>query len=266
MGTTIRVTEIFHPGRVQSQASECHDARTEMSALIGEWVPLRTSQPNRAVVPCHQGLMAGGLEALLDRDLAKGRSFSFPYSIRSGLRFDPRSEVNNVITTLQLCARFQDPLKGESGTSPVIYARVLVLLRWFGDAGHQLAVVRKVNSWWNGRFLAPRAASTRTTSLHCSILDVSSGFKAHPSFDVHDILELLACELVESELKATAISLACCCRSFEDLVLRALWETQNWLTPLPRCLAQEVWEEDGYKCFMSSVLMFHLPSVLDHLF
>ena len=80
---------------------------------------------------------------------------------------------------------------------------------------------------------------------------------------MEDILNLLARELVESELKATAVSLACCRRSFEEPVLRVLWEKQDRLTPLLKCLPQEVWEgADG--SFVSQVLMFTLSSTLNH--
>jgi hypothetical protein len=68
--------------------------------------------------------------------------------------------------------------------------------------------------------------------------------KMHRSLAMDDILHLLACELVESELRGTAVSLACCCRTFKDVVLNALWKTQGRLTPLLKCLPQEVWKED----------------------
>jgi hypothetical protein len=87
----------------------------------------------------------------------------------------------------------------------------------------------------------------------------------HPSLTVDDILHLLACELVESELEATAVSLACCCRTFEDPVLNVLWKTQEQLTPLLKCLPQEVWEEeDGM--FVSQALSLYLLSTLNNLF
>ena len=68
----------------------------------------------------------------------------------------------------------------------------------------------------------------------------------HPCLNVDEILRLLACELVAAEAKATAVSLACCCKNFEDPVLDVLWESQDRLTPLLKCFPQEVWkEEDG---------------------
>ena len=65
----------------------------------------------------------------------------------------------------------------------------------------------------------------------------------HPCFNVDEILSLFARELVVSKAKATAVALACCCKGFEGPVLDALWETQKRLTPLLKCIPQDVWEE-----------------------
>jgi hypothetical protein len=65
----------------------------------------------------------------------------------------------------------------------------------------------------------------------------------HACLGVDEILRLLACELVWSEAKATAVALACCCKSFEDPVLDALWETQEQLFPLLKSLPEGVWKE-----------------------
>ena len=62
----------------------------------------------------------------------------------------------------------------------------------------------------------------------------------HPYLNVDEILRLLACELVDSEAKSTAVSLACCCKTFEDPVLDALWETQSKLFPLLKSLPADV--------------------------
>ena len=66
----------------------------------------------------------------------------------------------------------------------------------------------------------------------------------HSCLGVDEILELVARELVASGAKGTAVSLACCCRNFEDPVLDPLWETQDRITPLLKCLPQEVWKEE----------------------
>jgi len=77
----------------------------------------------------------------------------------------------------------------------------------------------------------------------------------HPCLNVDEILRLLACELVASEAKATAVSFASCCKGFQDPVLDALWETQDRLIPLLKCFPQEVWkEEDGR--FVSYIMVF----------
>ena len=65
----------------------------------------------------------------------------------------------------------------------------------------------------------------------------------HLCFGVDEILSLFARELVMSEAKATAVALACCCKGFEEPVLDALWETQERLTPLLKCIPQDAWEE-----------------------
>jgi len=80
----------------------------------------------------------------------------------------------------------------------------------------------------------------------------------NPSLTVDGILRLLARELVASDTKATAVSLACCCKSFEDPMLDTLWETQERLTPLLECFPREVWKE-GDGSFVSYAKAFTLP-------
>ena len=67
----------------------------------------------------------------------------------------------------------------------------------------------------------------------------------HPCLSVDEILRLFACELVVSEAKAATVALACCCKSFEEPVLDALWETQYQLTPLLKCFPRDTWKEEG---------------------
>ena len=66
----------------------------------------------------------------------------------------------------------------------------------------------------------------------------------HPCLNVDEILRQLTRELVASEVKATAVSLACCCKGFEDLVLGVLWESQDRLLPLLMTLPPDVWKEE----------------------
>ena len=65
----------------------------------------------------------------------------------------------------------------------------------------------------------------------------------HACLNVDEIVRFVVCELIASEANATAVSLACCCKDFQELVLDALWETQDRLTPLLKCFPQGVWEE-----------------------
>ena len=67
----------------------------------------------------------------------------------------------------------------------------------------------------------------------------------HPCLRVDEILRLMACELVVSGAKETAVALASCCKSFEDPVLDVLWEAQDRLAPLLECFLDDDWEEEG---------------------
>ena len=85
----------------------------------------------------------------------------------------------------------------------------------------------------------------------------------HPCLGVDEILRLLAAELVESEANSAAIALACCCKTFEEPVLDALWETQDQMIPLLKCFPQDVWKEEAGR-FVSSLhnsvyLVFNPP-------
>ena len=67
----------------------------------------------------------------------------------------------------------------------------------------------------------------------------------HICLNVDEIVRFIACELVASEGKVTAVALAGCCKSFEDPVLDALWETQEELLPLLISFPEDVWGEGG---------------------
>ena len=86
-------------------------------------------------------------------------------------------------------------------------------------------------------------------------LNAPSGFKMHPCLGVDEILRFLACELVTSGAKATAVILAHCCKGFEDPMLDVLWETQDRLLPLLRSLPEDVWKVDAGK-FVSPLVAF----------
>ena len=67
----------------------------------------------------------------------------------------------------------------------------------------------------------------------------------HPCLRVDEILRIVALELVALGAKATAVALACCCKSFEDPALDALWETQHRLLPLLKSLPGDVWKVEA---------------------
>ena len=86
----------------------------------------------------------------------------------------------------------------------------------------------------------------------------------HSYLGVDKILELVVRELVASEAKGTAVSLACCCRNFEGPVLDQLWETQDRIIPLLKCLPQEVWKEEQEN-FVSQLITLHSLDLKIHL-
>ena len=77
----------------------------------------------------------------------------------------------------------------------------------------------------------------------------------HPCLRVDEIVRLVASELVEFGGQGSSVTLACCCRSFEDPVLDAQWECQCDMLPLLGSLPGDVWNERG--CTVS-IPMTHL--------
>lgn len=77
----------------------------------------------------------------------------------------------------------------------------------------------------------------------------------HPCLHLDEIVRLIACELVALEGQATAVALACCCKSFEGPVLDVLWETQQFLDPLFKSLPGDIWR-DGYNVGVRQHLFF----------
>ena len=65
----------------------------------------------------------------------------------------------------------------------------------------------------------------------------------HTCLDVDEIVRLIALELVTSGGRATAVGLACCCKSFEDSALDALWMTQDRLFTLLKSFPGDVWNK-----------------------
>ena len=79
----------------------------------------------------------------------------------------------------------------------------------------------------------------------------------HPCLRVDEIVRLIAHELVASRGQGTAVAFACCCKSFEDPVLDALWEVQDGLFLLYKLLPEDVWYFDGKYVCMQTVLALH---------
>jgi len=81
----------------------------------------------------------------------------------------------------------------------------------------------------------------------------------HACLNVDEIVRLIAHELVVSEGGASAICLACCCRSFEDPVLDALWAKQWSLLPLLKSFPGDVWKGYGYDVSVQTTRIFFFP-------
>ena len=82
----------------------------------------------------------------------------------------------------------------------------------------------------------------------------------HPCLNVDEILRHLARELVGSEAKATAVSLACCCKDFEDLVLSVLWESQDQLLSLLKSFPGDAWNVEAGQLVSSLTTFFFASS------
>ena len=77
----------------------------------------------------------------------------------------------------------------------------------------------------------------------------------HSCLNVDEIVRLIAYELVASGGKGSAVGLACCCESFKDPVLDALWATQDQLRPLLKSLPGDVWK-GGYRVSVPTIRVF----------
>jgi len=84
----------------------------------------------------------------------------------------------------------------------------------------------------------------------------------HTCLNVDEIVRLIACELIASRARPTAVALASCCKNFEDPVLDALWETQDKLLPLLKSLPSDVWNGSG--CTVSAPIV-HVSLSLNYL-
>lgn len=110
----------------------------------------------------------------------------------------------------------------------------------------------------------PKATSALYVS-HISIYAPSTHDKMHlldpmhACLNIDEIVRLIALELVASERNATAVGLACCCKSFEDPVLDVLWATQDQLFPLLKSFPGDVWKEGGHSVSVPTTFVFPFP-------
>ena len=81
----------------------------------------------------------------------------------------------------------------------------------------------------------------------------------HPCLNVDEILRLIAA----STWRETTVALACCCKSFEDPALDALWERQDELRPLLRSLPGDVYDGDRYVVSAPTIRVFFFLNCLD---
>ena len=89
----------------------------------------------------------------------------------------------------------------------------------------------------------------------------------HHCLNVDEIVRFIALELVESEGNATAVSLACCCKGFEDPALDVLWARPDGLDLLFKLFPGDVWSEHelvsvSITCVFFFSLMVRLDSAL----
>jgi len=65
---------------------------------------------------------------------------------------------------------------------------------------------------------------------------------AHRCWAVDEIVRAIVAILVRDQKKASAVALASCSKSFEELALGEIWRRVSSLVPLIKCLPPEVWE------------------------
>ena len=93
--------------------------------------------------------------------------------------------------------------------------------------------------------------ATLSSNVSCHLIRAPSTSRTHTLDSMHaclnvdEIVRLIACELVASGGKGTAVALACCSKSFEDPVLDGLWKTQDRLIPLFKSFPGDIWNGDG---------------------
>jgi hypothetical protein len=84
----------------------------------------------------------------------------------------------------------------------------------------------------------------------------------HPCLCVDEMVRLVAHEIVAAEQNETAVALACCCKSFEDPALDALWRTLSNFIGLLKILPGDVWGLGGYKVSITTTTV--IPSSFNY--
>ena len=85
----------------------------------------------------------------------------------------------------------------------------------------------------------------------------------HRCLWLDDIVRPIAFELIADGGQATAVSLACSCKRFEDLVLDELWGVQDQLVPLLKILPGDIWNPGEYD--VSPAITILILSLLNRL-
>ena len=78
----------------------------------------------------------------------------------------------------------------------------------------------------------------------------------HSCLNVDEIVRLVAHELAAPGGNAYLVALACCCKSFEDPALDALWAKQKRLLPLLQSFPGDVWNEGGCTVSVPTAYLF----------
>ena len=94
---------------------------------------------------------------------------------------------------------------------------------------HVASIHRELKVDRIGVSFCPASASTTTTIM------------PHQALRIDEILREVAARVVDTH-PSTAVSLACCAKSFEEPALRALWETQKELPTFIQALPPNCWE------------------------
>ena len=120
--------------------------------------------------------------------------------------------------------------------------------RFIPLSGHRAPFTLLTNKTGDNDYLTVSCQFVRVPSMHACL-------------QVDEIVRIIAYELVSSQGRTSAVALACCCRSFEDPALDALWETQHLLTPLLKTFPEDVRNEGDSECNVSAQATYVVSSL-----